>query len=904
MRMVILMLLLTALTGSLVGQNLTYDFTTEGVSIKEWRSVLGQINERNYTIPHADSLTSEGLILKSGSGEPAFLEIVSDVVILPGWKGDILESHEPYYVKYATSKMKMTLRGATSGDVLASERTEVKGTSHGSANLLNVECSDPKGCYFELILWSHDTIESTPLNRLKEIEIRSASPIAIYDFSKHGLALWTSTFGELSVKHPKESNDAKFAISSVDGSSSSLKWTSKSILSYGWRGDILETHAPENSYWAGNVAVFLKGHSTGSIFAQAISRSGGKPLANANLEDVECNDRLGCYIEVEISCGEVGGPAIQNELKTIQLVTKQDADDYDVGIFYMPFWHNDWGTSYWDSSDTRHRWYIMDRYNQAMEEQGLTHYVKKPLNIYRSEISPESYYNEEDPAVNIKQLTMMKDYGIDYVIYDSFFQYYKMSKADTIYDNKKWAPFWNGVVKNVSQLDDIPIPFSVMWANDFTSMVFDHTNPDSRANPRGCRGFFEPNGGLDRLLNHWDTLLNNPNYKTINGKPAFYVYYSGTHDPALGGYTNSLEGLCGYCTDDPFFDAMGPARYESGLHARKTAFFLEKIEERLNKEIFFVAAISAGTAWQDPLQKLDWYLNYPTNGGFDAVTTYGLSAFDGTDLFTNGKWWNWDYSYNYDRMVGVYAKYYNFLLENNYSTLTTTNLKFHIPVTAGFNRGPLNMHENKGAAENGYAFAVWDQAISTPSSFESALNMARSQVDQYPNQTARNVTLCCWNEYAEGTVIEPTTTWGYSYLEKVKEVFSEEEEEPFDETGLRSLEVPEIGEENTGESLEADKKDVVIQPVLLDDKSSSFFSIYPNPVERTANIRFKVNDKTSASIQILNALGQVVQELINETVDSGTYEVEWDATSRPKGFYFCRIVTNDVVEVRKLILTH
>lgn len=903
MRRILLFILMIFTAGLLRGQNQIYDFTKGNLSITDWRSVMGYINSRNYTIPNADSLSSDGLILKSSREHPTFLEVATDMVILPGWEGDILESHQPYHVKYGKSKIKLMLKGSD-GDILASETAQVNSPEPGSANLINVRCTDPKGCYLEVIMWSHDSLESINLNRLKKIEIRSKSPVTVYDFSEHDPSVWETNFGEITTPNQKLEGRNAFYLRSYPGNISSFKWTSNRIFGYGWRGDIHETHSAENIFWAGNIYMSLRGYSTHEIMAQAQSISGGKPLGKADLINVECNDPLGCYLEVELSSGD-GAIKGMNELKSIQMQQSQNLDQYDIGVFYMPFWHNDWGVPYWSSEQTKHRWNIVDKYNQEMVRNGLSSYELKPLNIYSSPASPPNYYNEEDQSINEQQLSLMKEYGIDYVIYDSYFQYYKQNLADTVYNPKKWAPFWNEVVKNVSQLKRPAIPFSIMWASDFTSNVFDPKNPASKANPRGCRGFFETDGGLDRLVNHWDTLLSNPNYKKINNKPVVYIYYSGTSDPSLGGFTNSLEGLCGYCADDPFFDPMGQGRYESNLHSRKTAYVLSKIKEKLKRDIFFVAVVSAATAWQGPLEKQDWYLNYPVNGGFDAITSYGLSAFDGADLFVNTKWWDWDWSYDYERMIGAYFKYYDFLLNQNNSTLTSTNLKFHVPVTAGFNRGSLNLHENRGTLENGYAVNIWDQAISTPASFEVALKTAKEQIIKHPNQTGRNVVICCWNEYAEGTVIEPTTQWGYSYLEKVEQIFSDES--IADEVEDVHLKIVDQSKDPYVESEETRKKEnetSAVKLLVTNYETPDLFKVYPNPVERSANISFRVDSPGTASVQILNAMGQVVQELFNQSVESGSYELVWDASSKPKGFYFCRIMTDDYVEVKKLILTH
>ena len=886
----------------LPGQNLTYDFTTDDVSLSEWRSVMGYISTDNYSLPDHELLVADGLVLMGSPDTATYLELATTTIILPGWKGDILETHQPFFNKNVTSNLKIMLKGMSDSEVMATKSTEVTYFDPGSANLIGAECTDPAGCFVQIILWSHDSIDVTPLNILKKVEVRANSPVTSLNFTEHDPSLWEYNYGSIESTVVRKENADGFFLRSIPGVASSFRWTSNRIVQHGWRGNISESHAPQNVYWAGNVRLALKGLSTGTTMAESSAESGGKPLRGVSLLNAECNDPLGCAIEIELTSGVGNEQLVVNELKSIRIEDIPGQDNYDVGVFYMPLWHNKGGPAYWSSEQTGHHWHTMDSYNQEMELQGLHSLVKKPLDIYGSATSPESYYNEEDAGVNKKHLTLMKKYGIDYVIYDSYFTYHKQNSNDTVYNARKWAPFWNEVVKNVSQFETTSIPFSIMWANDFISTVYNPKDRSLKSNPRGCRGFFEEGGGLDKLTEHWDSLISNPNYKLINGKPVIYLLVFGTKDASMGGYTNSLEGLCGYCTDDPFFNELGQGRYEPVLHAKKMKLLLTKIEEKLDRDIYFNAVVGASTMWQDNGEKERWFLDFPDEAGFDAVTNYALSAFDGSDLFVNASWWNWDWGYNYERMTSAYAKYYDFILEKNYDVLTARNVKYHLPVTAGFNRGPANKNEDKGVASNGYTVDIWDQAVSTPEMFGNALRTAREQVKKYPNQTGRHVAICCWNEYSEGTVIEPTTYWEYRFLEQVLNVFNTEESRDGDEgPELR------VGEKQMEAGKEGGKKEestVVINPVIAESHEKFYFNVYPNPLRRFANIQFSVPEKTPASVQILSTTGQVVQELLNETVESGSYEVVWDASSKPTGFYFCRIITRDKVEVKKLILAH
>lgn len=62
-------------------------------------------------------------------------------------------------------------------------------------------------------------------------------------------------------------------------------------------------------------------------------------------------------------------------------------------------------------------------------------------------------------------------------------------------------------------------------------------------------------------------------------------------------------------------------------------------------------------------------------------------------------------------------------------------------------------------------------AIATPEQFEAHLRSARALMDAYPARTLRMGVICCWNEWGEGSFIEPTKTRGDAVLRKVREVF-------------------------------------------------------------------------------------------------------------------------------------
>ena len=59
----------------------------------------------------------------------------------------------------------------------------------------------------------------------------------------------------------------------------------------------------------------------------------------------------------------------------------------------------------------------------------------------------------------------------------------------------------------------------------------------------------------------------------------------------------------------------------------------------------------------------------------------------------------------------------------------------------------------------------------TPDSFAAFLQRAKEYADSHPKQP-RLITVNAWNEWVEGSYLEPDMKWGYGYLEAVREVMS------------------------------------------------------------------------------------------------------------------------------------
>jgi len=81
------------------------------------------------------------------------------------------------------------------------------------------------------------------------------------------------------------------------------------------------------------------------------------------------------------------------------------------------------------------------------------------------------------------------------------------------------------------------------------------------------------------------------------------------------------------------------------------------------------------------------------------------------------------------------------------------------------------------------------------------------------------------------------------------------------------------------------------------------YPAYPNPFNPLTTIQFDVQTVSSKSVlNIYNISGKNVATLINERLKSGSYEVQWDASSFSSGVYFSELISGGKRVSQKMIL--
>lgn len=217
----------------------------------------------------------------------------------------------------------------------------------------------------------------------------------------------------------------------------------------------------------------------------------------------------------------------------------------------------------------------------------------------------------------------------------------------------------------------------------------------------------------DFMVGYWvKYYFSRPEFKRIDGKPVVFIFSADM-------LKKQAEAF-GYTTQSLFDRAQNIARAAgfSGIH--------------------FVA----GTGTNRPM--ID---SYARNSGYQSFSAYNFHQGPNSPI----------QSHSYAELDRGYREHWNrFLLFGN--------LPLIVPMTSGWDKRPWG----------GSKDMLHDKSMSSPEGFELHLKAAKEFMDAMKKGTPKMGVICCWNEFGEGSYIEPTKVQGFSYLEKVKKVFGGE----------------------------------------------------------------------------------------------------------------------------------
>jgi len=77
---------------------------------------------------------------------------------------------------------------------------------------------------------------------------------------------------------------------------------------------------------------------------------------------------------------------------------------------------------------------------------------------------------------------------------------------------------------------------------------------------------------------------------------------------------------------------------------------------------------------------------------------------------------------------------------------------------------------------------------------------------------------------------------------------------------------------------------------------------YPNPFNPTTYIKFQLPEGGNVKITVFDILGKEVASLINEKMEAGYHNVEFNASNLASGLYIYKMESGDFTDVKKMML--
>jgi len=324
------------------------------------------------------------------------------------------------------------------------------------------------------------------------------------------------------------------------------------------------------------------------------------------------------------------------------------------------------------------------------------------------------YTDESDPAVMEQKINAAADHGISIFLYDWYY-----------YDD---GPFLErGLEQGYLQAtNNQRMRFAIHWANhDWTDihparrveclLHNQHLLYPGRVTPQTFSLL------TDYVIKSYFT---HPAYWTINGAPYFSIYDLPSLVASLGGVDGTRHAL----------DAF---RQKTIIHGFP--------DLHLNQVLWNTGILSGESVTRQPGKFLKM-LN------FDSFTSYVWVHHAPLATFPEVK---------YQAVLDTYLHYWE-------QQTVMIDLPYFPNVTMGWDSSPRTVQSD--VFDNaGYPFTPVI-AGNSPENFGIALKTIKTRLEQ--TNGPRIITLNAWNEWTEGSYLEPDTQNGYAYLEAIRDVFS------------------------------------------------------------------------------------------------------------------------------------
>jgi hypothetical protein len=319
------------------------------------------------------------------------------------------------------------------------------------------------------------------------------------------------------------------------------------------------------------------------------------------------------------------------------------------------------------------------------------------------------YADESDPRVMEQKIAAASDHGIDAFIFDWYF-----------YDDGPFLdrPIGRGFLKATN---NARIKFALMWANHDWLEI--HPYKKGAPQPVLFPGRVTP-ATFDKIC---DLVIkdyfSHPSYWKIDGKPYFSIYELTKLLGTFGSVKDTRTALNA-------FRAKATAAGLPGLHLNAVVWGQPVLPRER-------APVDAATLVRDL--------------GFDSVTSYVWVHHAGLPKQQT----------DYSEVRDAYFRHWEHAAK-------AFDVPYYPNVTMGWDPSP-RCDQGDTLDNSGYPFTNTIGG-NTPEQFRAALQLTRERLLSMP-KGPRILNINCWNEWTEGSYLEPDTVNGYKYLEAVRDVF-------------------------------------------------------------------------------------------------------------------------------------
>ncbi len=468
---------------------------------------------------------------------------------------------------------------------------------------------------------------------------------------------------------------------------------------------------------------------------------------------------------------------------------------HNVGVFYMPSWDAMSGGRsvdvFWACLQGKENCPFL--YNPAMwGPKGRIYNARYPYEgpylDKKPHASLKGFYRRDDPEVIRKQIELMRDYGIDFFAYNWYYgrhYYYHLDYAPQakIYYPQGWAVDKSkdgrvavpGMEEWTEQLEvllrvneqlpkDKRIKFALNWVDDGNerwSSWLDLGSPENIKNKVNYPGE-SPSRELflkvhDKMTRTWiDKYFSRDDYlKDSEGRPILYFYFPHDTESRAAFYKISLKELLDRSqrlAKEAGFKGIKFIAVASGsMQPNELPYGMPTVWKAKNPQKPWL-----GGSYEKKLLFQD-YVPRLKKLGFEGLTAYVYHSFydqsnrsyrDMRNTY-RGHWRTWSEYFKDD-----------------------PRFEYQVPVAMGWNMKPMG---GTWPQQSGFpSEPEKDEVISNKSTFKQKLLDARKVSEQYRSANGNTIMICCWNEYLEGNHIEPSERHGFSYLEAIKEVVSDQ----------------------------------------------------------------------------------------------------------------------------------